>query len=398
MSMRIAVNGLFLSRPHTGMGRYTLGLLGALPSAMRGAEFVVFVPEKPPRSLKLPAAVRTVVTPIGRSLLGHGKAVDEWERNKLGLAASQLKAHLVFHPYPVPPTRNPYKVPVAMTVHDAIPWQLSRYRRSLRSRLKLRAILDGIRRADRIITVSRTSAEAITWASKVPADRISVTYEGLEPAYAKRPDAATVTKVRKRYGLRQPFVFYVGGYDFRKNVRNLVRGFAESGLAGAPGTSGPSSGHDLVLAGAVTAPASALYEDYHKLPQLIAQAGIGRRTKVLGFVSEDEKRALLTAADAFAFPSLAEGFGLPVLEALAAETPVAASEIPSNHELFAGAYEPFRPDKPDELARALRDATLEPDPAKVDRGTEAVRWYTWQKTAKLTAETFTGLIAGHRPK
>lgn len=389
MSVRIAVNGLFLARPHTGMGRYALGLLGALPAAMRGTEFVVFVPEKPARSLKLPSAVRTVVVPIGRSLLGRGKAIDEWERSKLGLAASQLKANLIFQPYPTPPIRNPYRVPVVMAVHDVIPWQLPRYRRALRSRLKLRGVLDGIRRADRIVTVSRTSAKAITWASQVPAERISVTYEGLEPAYSKQPASAAMAAVRKRFGLQRPFVLYVGGYDYRKNVRRLIQGFAESGLAGG---SGKSAGHDLVLAGAVTAPASALYEDFHKLPQLIAQAGIGRRTKVLGFVSEADKRTLLAAADAFAFPSLAEGFGLPILEALAAETPVAASDIPINQELFPGAYEPFRPDRTDELAKALRDAALEPDSAKVARGTEAVARYTWPAAAERTAAAFTQLL------
>ncbi|HEY8109206.1 MAG TPA: glycosyltransferase family 1 protein [Patescibacteria group bacterium] len=389
MSVRIAVNGLFLGRPHTGMGRYTLGLLKALPAAMKDAEFVVFVPDKPDPSLKLPPGVRAVVVPTKRSLLGRGKAVDEWERNKLGLAASQLKAHLIFQPYPTPPTRNPYQVPVAMAVHDMIPWQLSRYRRSLRSRLKLRGVLDGIRRADRIVTVSRASAGAVTWASKVPADRISVTYEGLEPEYSRRPSAAAIAAARKRYGLQRPFVFYIGGYDFRKNVRGLIEGFAASGLAG---------GHDLVLAGAVTAPASALYEDFHKLPQLIAQAGIGGRTKVLGFVSEGEKRALLAAADSFAFPSLAEGFGLPVLEALAAKTPVAATDIATNQELFPGAYEPFRPDQTEELAKALRDATLEPDSAKVARGTEAVSRYTWSACAERTARVFSEMVARYHKK
>jgi glycosyltransferase involved in cell wall biosynthesis len=389
MSIRVAVNGLFLARPHTGMGRYTLGLLRALPAAMQETEFVVFSPEKPDRSLKLPAAVRNVVVPTKRSLFGRGKAIDEWERNKLGLAASQLKAHLIFQPYPTPPIRNPYKVPVAMAVHDMIPWQLSRYRRALRSRLKLRGVLDGIRQADGIITVSRASAEAVTWASGVPAERINVTYEGLESDYAKKPSAAVLTKVRKHFGLGRPFVLYVGGYDFRKNVRRLIQGFADSGLA---------AGHDLVLAGAVSAPASVLYEDYHKLPQLIAQSGIGGQTKVLGFVSEEEKRALLAAADSFVFPSLAEGFGLPILEALAAGTPVAASEIATNQELFSGAYEPFRPDRVGELAKALRDATLEPDTAKIARGNAAVDRFTWKESARLTAKAFTSLIENRRAK
>ncbi len=377
---RIAVNGLFLSRPHTGMGRYTIGLLKALPAAMRGTEFVTFVPEKV--KLDLPAAVRTVVVPPKRSLFGRGKALDDWERNRIGLAAGQLKAHLIFQPYPTPPVRNPFDVPVAMAVHDVIPWQLPRYRRSLRSRLKLRGVLRGIRAADHLLTVSKASAKGITWASGIR-NRITVTYEGLEPEFRKPPPAAAITATRKRFGLTRPFVLYLGGYDYRKNVRGLIRGFAESGLP---------RGHDLVLAGALTAPASALYEDFHKLPILIAQAGITKQVRAIGFVSEPEKRALLAGADAFCYPSLAEGFGLPVLEALASGTPVAASDIDTTRELFADAYEPFRPDHVEEIAAAVRDAAREPDERKVAKGREWAGRYTWPAAAERTAAVFADLI------
>ncbi|MEX2209633.1 MAG: glycosyltransferase family 1 protein [Patescibacteria group bacterium] len=384
MNARIAVNGLFLTRPHTGMGRYTLGLLRSLPAAMRGAEFVAFVPEKV--AVDLPRAIRTVVVPPKRSLLGRGKALDDWERSRLGVAAGQCKAHLIFQPYPAPPTRNPFDVPVVMAVHDVIPWQLPRYRRAIRSRVKFRGIKRGIRAADHLLTVSSASAKAISWAVDVPRQQIAVTYEGLEPEYRTVPSSRTVTAVRKRYGLVRPYVFYVGGYDYRKNIRGLVRGFAESGLP---------AGHDLVLAGALTAPSSALYEDFHRLPILIAQSKVNGQVRTIGFVSESEKQALLSGADAFCYPSLAEGFGLPVLEALAGGTPVAASDIEPIHELFAGAYEPFRPDHTEELATALRKAVLEPDERKVEKGHDWAKHYTWETAAERTAAVFSEQIKRH---
>lgn len=383
--MRIVYNGLFLTRPHTGMGQYSVNLLSNMPAALKRAEHIALVPGPVPKEVSkvLPAKLKLVEVPLPGSLLGAGPALDAWERKHIAATLIKCKPDLYHTPYPTPPlARNPLKVPVVMTVHDMIPWQFSRYRRSVRSRLKQRRILAGIGAADYICTVSNASAEAIADIARIPAGRITVTHDGLDQRYRRQPTTAARQKVQDTYGLTRPYVLYLGGYDYRKNVRRLVEAFGQSGLAAS---------YDLVLAGAVTAPGTALYEDYHRLPILIRQAGIAKQTQVLGFIDEAEKPALLAAARSFVFPSLAEGFGLPIIEALAVGTPVAASEIPSNRELFNEAITTFRPDSVTEMAKAIRSVTQDANVPRVKRGQALAKEFTWERVAKQTVAAYRSL-------
>lgn len=372
--MKIVHNGLFLTRPHTGMGQYTKNLLEALPKALPQAEHVVVVPE-PVKDA--PKAMTARVLRPSRTGLGRGLALDRWESHDVPHAAAGLRADIYHTPYPTPPVSGPFRT--VMAVHDMIPWQLPQYRKTIRSKLKLRRVLEGIQSADRITTVSKSAAADITKLTHVPKDRISVTYDGVDASYRKRPSAQAIAAAKRKHQLRRPYILYIGGFDYRKNVRALIRAFAESGLAGS---------HDLVLAGAVTAPMSALYDDFHMLDRHLEEAGTAKQTKTPGFVSEADKPALLAGADAFVYPSLAEGFGIPVLEALGVGTPVAASDIPPFKELFGNAVTLFDPTNVPAMAKAIRQTAQHPIAAKRSRGKALAKRYTWGATAARTAKVF----------
>lgn len=372
--LTVAVNGLFLTRPFTGMGQYTRGLLTALPAALPGSEITVFVPEEV--DFKAPRRVTVKVVPVKRHLLGHGVALDRWEGEELQRAAVAVGADLLHTPYP---TALPESlVPTIMTVHDMISWQLPYYRRKIRSRLRLQRVLDGIREADALLTVSEAAAADIVRVSEVPEGRIQVAYESLNPEF-KKPAKAAVTKARKEHRLNRPYVLYLGGFDYRKNVRRLVMGFGESGLAAT---------HDLAIAGAEDVPAGALHSDYHRLATLLAQAGIQSKTRLIGTVTEADKAALLTGADAFCYPSLAEGFGLPILEALACGTPVAASRLPVTKELFTGAINFFDPMDQSDLAGVLKETVGSRPAAMQKRAKQIVKEFNWKDAADRTAAVY----------
>lgn len=374
--MKIVHNGLFLTRPHTGMGQYSTNLLAALAKAMPRDQHIILAPEaitEPPPDM----TVRMLKPSWGS--LQPGMALDRWESYDVPKAAAGLGADIYHAPYPTPPPQAKWRrYQTVMAVHDMIPWQFPQYRKGLRTKYKLRRLLSGIRTADRITTVSKTAAADITAVALVPSSRISVTYDGAGPDYRKRPSSTRIARAKRAAGLRRPYLFYLGGFDYRKNVRTLIRGFAESGLA---------KSHNLVLAGSVTSGATALHEDFNRLSELLEQAGIARQTKRPGFVAEADKPALMAGADLFVYPSFAEGFGLPVLEALGVGTRVATSDLPVFRELFGNLPAYFDPELPTDLAKTIRQAVGRP-PAPANDRAALLKKYDWNETARRTARIF----------
>lgn len=369
--MKIVYNGLFLTRPNTGMGQYTAHLFEELPKALPKAEHIAIAPG---RVATAPPGLAVEVLKPARYGVGEGLALDRWESHDLPQRAVDLGADLLLTPYPTPPPD--VDIPVVMTVHDMIPWQIPAYRRSLRSRLKLRRIFEGIRQAEQILTVSKFARDSIVNLAAVDPKQISVVYDGVGDQYRHRPSPAAVAKVRRKLKLQRPYVLYLGGYDYRKNVRRLIEAFAQSGLGAT---------HDLALAGAVTAPPGSLYDDYRQLPELLKTAGIAAQTKRLGFIDEADKPALLAGAVAFVFPSVAEGFGIPILEALGLGVPVAAGKIPSTRELFPGAVTLFDPADPSDLAAVLKRTVNSTSKARTAKGKALAKRYTWSAAAKRAA-------------
>lgn len=371
--MKIIHNGLFLTRPNTGLGQYSTNLLGALAKAMPRDEHIVVVPE--PIDLPPPGMTVRVLKPSWESF-NRGVALDRWESHDIPRAADGYRADLYHAPYPTPSAHGRFRT--VMAVHDVIPWQFPEYRKGLRTKIKLARIMSGIKSADHLTTVSQSAADDIATVALVPAERISVTYDGIGPAYRTRPSKARIASLRRKLGLKRPYILYIGGFDYRKNVRRLIRAFAESGLADS---------HDLVIAGSVTLPQAGLHDDFTTLNELAERAGVARQLKRPGFVDEADKPILLAGADLFVYPSLAEGFGIPVLEAVGVGTPVAASDIPPIRELFGSAVRLFDPEIVTDIAKTMRQELDAPSGSASARTTLTKR-FTWEAAAARTAKVF----------
>lgn len=369
--MRVVHNGLFLTQPHTGIGQYTRHLLAALAEASDD-EHVVIVPEAVDFDVR---QIRLHELPVRRHLAGYGVALDAWETSGISRLLPELGADAYHAHYPTGPVSA--TLPTFMTVHDLIPWQRPEYRRGLRRRFKLRRQLAGIKRADHLLTVSETVKQDLIGLMGREGSRVTVTYDGVDQSLLAPLSEAEIAGVQKRYDLHRPYLFYIGGFDTRKNVRALVNAFVRSELA-------PT--HDLVLAGAVTARPSALYRDYADI--LAMQPGIGEALKLPGFVAEADKKAFLAGAAAFVYPSLAEGFGIPILEALAVGAPVLAADIPVNRELFASAATLKDLSEPDRFARALQEIIRPAGAAPGRTGRQLAQRFSWEAAAKRTLAAY----------
>lgn len=256
--------------------------------------------------------------------------------------------------------------PLVVSIHDAGPWvspQAFGRRGRWFHQMGARAAL---RRADMVLTGSQAAASELAHYLGLAPERIRVVPYGTGPLGTADPAALN------RFGLRgQSYLLWVGSLEPRKGVGTLVEavGRLPAGLRPL-----------LVLAG---------YEGW-KVPPPEAP-GILR----LGKVSDGELQALYGAAAAFCFPSLHEGFGLPVLEAMAAGAPVVASDIPAVREVAGGAALLVAPGDPAKWAEAL-EAVLSMGSAERDAVVEAGRrrasLFSWRATAERTLELYRQLV------
>ena len=203
-------------------------------------------------------------------------------------------------------------------------------------------------------------------------DRISVAYPGLDPALRRIEAAHEIERVKVKYRIDGEYVLYVGTLQPRKNLSRLIEAFAACHLP-------------LIL---VIAGKPGWYYD-----QLIKEAG--SRARFVGYVDDADKAALLSGAKAFAFPSLYEGFGFPVLEAMACGTPVLCSNTSSLPEVAGEAALQIDPLQVAELARGLARITTDEDlrGTLIARGYAQAKKFTWQACADVVLGVFDQLLS-----
>jgi alpha-1,3-rhamnosyl/mannosyltransferase len=202
----------------------------------------------------------------------------------------------------------------------------------------------------------------------VPSDRVKVVEEGVEPVFRPRPEAAG--EISRRWGLSCPYLLYVGALDARKDPAGLLRAWAVARSAGA--------GVELVLAG-------------DPGPQAPPEMPGARR---LGRVDADGLALLYSGAACLLFPSRYEGFGLPLVEAMACGCPVAAYRNSSIPEVAGEAAALVGDGDADALGRAAAEIVLDPGRARTLReaGLRRARRFSWRKAARVTIGAYRSLL------
>ena len=265
------------------------------------------------------------------------------------------------------------KIPVIATIHDPIPlahpeWTTDKYR-GLKNVLYKRM---G-KWADHVITISDFSAEEIHEHFSIPREKISVIPQGVDEECFNRVSEQEKNEVLKRYNLPSEYFVFIGTLQPRKNVTRILDAFLHL-------PDEIQRKHPLVIIGRVGWNCDDLIVRLNKL----------KKSKLvfwLDYVSFTDKYALLQSSLAMVFPSLYEGFGLPVLESFASDIPVITSNITSLPDVAADAAILIDPYSVDDIAHAMLKIATDKILHKqlCELGRERVKNFSWQKTAEKTA-------------
>jgi glycosyltransferase involved in cell wall biosynthesis len=295
-----------------------------------------------------------------------------WLQSTLPQRIARWGADALVSALTIGPARG--QVPFVSTVHDLTPlthpeWHAAR---TLVGFLPLWE--RTVERASRFLCVSRTTARELTERYPETASRVRVALNGVDTDFFfPADDPAARRRARQRYAADQPFILYLGTLEPRKNVEGLVA--ACERLWGRR-----RSRPDLVLAGGAGWKTASLH-------RRIARSSFRDKIHVAGYTQRDAARELYRAAEAFVYPSLAEGFGLPVLEAMACGTPVVASTAEALCEVGGDAALYAPPRDIEALARAIERA-LEDQPLRARlaaEGPRRAREFRWETAADVTA-------------
>lgn len=362
--MRFSVDAHAIGQKLTGNEVYIRSLLDGFAKLDTQAEFVAYVSE-PDVNGWVPARIEK--RPVARNRywrLGFHMA-ECLRRDRPDLIHVQYNAPL-FCP-----------VPIVVTVHDVSFIEHPEYfppRRAWQLRLTTG---NTLRRAAKVLTISEFSRQRLSKEFGIDPEEIVVTPLAAQEHFRPRNRGQARERLRARFGIEQPFLLTVGDLHPRKNQIGLVRAFDE--LIREL----PQLRHGLVLAGKET----------WFSPQVraeIERRGIGGRVLVTGFVSEDELADLYNAADLFVFPSFYEGFGLPVIEAMACGRAVVSSNAASLPEVADAAAILVDPEAPGELVRAMRDVLLDAElRERLERlGLHRAKHFSWLETARQTLKVY----------
>ena len=378
-TMRLGIDGIPLATPKSGIGHYTYELARSIAALLPSdrLELVAPVPidlvAQHPDS-ELPTNLRAVHVPLN-------PLRRRWWTLGLPLYARR-NGFALFHGtnYNVP-LWNP--CPTVVTIHDL---SLLLYPNTHQEHLVARArrrLPVMTRQATRIVTDSESVKREICEHLKVPPER--VTAVALAPREVFRPiSGVEAREVRQRFRLPDEFILFVGTVEPRKNLLTLVRAFEELLRT-------TDLKPQLVIAGQ-----RGWMND--ELFALIERASLRDHVMFLGYVTDEDLRALYSSCRVAVYPSLYEGFGLPPLEAMACGAPVITSRIPVIMETSAHAARLINPTDRQELTAALvellRDADARTQLARA--GLTRAAEYTWERTAKQTLAVYEEALSSRK--
>jgi len=366
--LRIGVACFASDGGRSGIGQYLVNVVRRLPVLAPLDEFVLFAPRRD-AALWEGLAPRVTVEYVSDrydspvpSLLWHAAVLPR-----------RLRAHrcdAVFLPAGNRRLGVAYGLPSVATVHDLSQLHVPQKYDTARMVYATRVLPALIGRQDRVVTVSSSTRTDVLERTGIAPDRVSVVPNGVDLSRYTTRNPAAAARVAVRLGLDQPYLLYVARLEHPgKNHVTLLEAFAHLKAAGVP--------HKLVLAGPRWSGAEAI-------DAAVARLGLADHVVFTGFVDGDDLPGLYLGASGFVFPSLYEGFGIPLLEAMASGTPCCVANVSSLPEVAGDAALLFDPRSPHDIAqsmhRLLTDDVLR---ARLRaRGLKRCAEFTWERSAQ----------------
>jgi len=365
--MRIAFDGTALRPGRTGVGYYTEHLLHHLAQTATNDELIVVSNRAIDTTSPLPSRVR-VATPARRV----PRLV--WMQTLAVTALREVEADVVHFTNGMVPLIS--TIPTVVTIHDMSLRLYPRYHPPRRVILNRPLVDLAARRADAIITPSESAKRDIVRLYRLDPNRVHVVYEAAAPSFARVHDPEALERVRRRYGLGERIILYVGTIEPRKNLPTLIDAFAARRRSG-------ELSHQLVCVG----PYGWLSRG---IDEQIQRGQVADAIKFTGYVPFEDLPALYSLAEMFVYPSMYEGFGLPVVEAMACGVPVITGRTAALSEIGGGAIVEVDRIEPDALGRALV-ALAESRDRRDDlagRGLARASAFSWQRAAGESLEIY----------
>ncbi|MBV9323964.1 MAG: glycosyltransferase family 4 protein [Chloroflexi bacterium] len=351
--MRIALDVSALSAPEGGVATYTRNLAHQLGSRTHDE-----------------------ILPMTHSALrGHarrGLPLNKtlWMQALLPLQLSRVAPDVCHFTNSVASWWTP--CPSIVTIHDTTLWMFPRYHPRRRLLAMRPFIPPGARHASAIIAVSAATKRDVVRTLNVPESKVHVIYEAAAPHFRPLGREGAVEAVRHKYGLPESFILYVGTIEPRKNLTRLFQAFDLVRRQGCRSAT-------LALVG------NRGWSDASILAS-VERLGLNGAVRVLGHAPTEDVVALYNLADVVALPSLYEGFGLPLIEAMACGTPVVTSPNGSLAEIAGGAAEFVDPTQVESIAAGLKAVLSDGDKraALHAAGLERAAQFSWEATAEQT--------------
>jgi len=375
--LKIAINAWFYNQINTGSGQYLRYLVHALADLTPELEIVLVAPEftLTDEGVGWPESVKIYSAPIKKP---GNLAKVRFEQGYFPVIAQQLEADVAHVPYFGSPLSN--RIPTVVTVHDLIPLVLPEYRGGPLVRLYTSLVGAAAANADLVLADSEASRQDILTHLKLSPDKVRAVYLAPAPHFKPAKTWDQIEYVTKKYNLPEVFALYMGGFDARKNLKALLH--AWTFVAGGLGNE-----VKLVLAGNLPKTDSAFFPDPLKMAK---ELGIAEHIVTPGWIDEEDKPALYSAARLFVYPSRYEGFGLPTLEAMACGAPVVTTNAASLPELVGSAAFQVDPDDTKGLAAPIISLTIQENTHNemANKGYQQAMQFTWQKTAAQTLQAY----------
>jgi glycosyltransferase involved in cell wall biosynthesis len=375
--MRIGYLTYGLDRSPTGIGRYAVDLLRSLIRTANDAEIVILSTEKSdPFHLRDLCEFHTI---SGCSTLPSILSIGGL---KLRSIASRINLDAIHDPNGVAPFHGlPGSVRSVVTLHDAFAFIYPEHHNRLDTWRYRWHLPYAVRKSDAVITVSKCSQRDLVKHLSLDPNKVSVIHEGVHPRYSPEGDELQDSRALAKYGVRPPYLLYVGGLNDRKNVARLLQSFDS--------LSDDHPGVQLVIAGKRQWKTQSIEQAFKSL---------SARTSVhfTGYLDDNDLPAVYRAATALVFPSLYEGFGLPPLEAMACGTPAIVSnrsslpEVTGDAALLIDPYDTVGLTR--QMDRILRDGALRESLRA--HGLKRASQFNWDDAALQTLKVYETVVQG----
>jgi glycosyltransferase involved in cell wall biosynthesis len=376
--MRIAIDYTPAIAQGAGIGRYTRSLVDALARLDSGDVYLLLSADAPTAARPFPsaAALRPHILRLAGRPIGNRRLTVLWHRLRLPLPVEVLTGQVdVFHgtDFALPPALG---LPRVVTIHDLAFLTHPQYATPSLARYLAAVVPRSLQRADAIIAISETTAADIVAQYGVARDRITVIAPGVDASLAPITDRQTLATIDAHYRLEHPLALAVGTIEPRKRYDHLIAAFAQARQR-------PGGPRMLAIAGR----RGWLYESVF---QAVEEHHVSDTVRFLDYVPEDDLVALYSTADVLAMPSAYEGFGIPVIEAMACGVPVICSDGGALPEAAGDAALIVPVDDIAALADALVAVTSETSrqEAMRARGLARAPEFTWERVARRHLEVY----------